>query len=168
MARTSTDQPAALKPATESMTLLVAAVIVHDREARRVALLRRGPKAKFAQGMWDLPVGKNEPGEPITRTAVRELAEETGLVVSPDALNLAHVIHGARGVEAPSGFLTVVFAAHEWSGSLRNEEPEKHSEVAWVSTEALPQELVPTTGTALRRYLQNGAGVSLDSWPTSS
>ncbi|MFB7945053.1 NUDIX domain-containing protein [Kitasatospora phosalacinea] len=164
MAQTSTEQPVALKPATESMTLLVAAVIVHDRETQQVALLRRGPKAKFAQGMWDLPVGKNEPGEPITRTAVRELAEETGLVVSPDALNLVHVIHGARGVEAPNGFLTVVFAAHEWSGSLRNGEPEKHSEVAWVSTEALPQEFVSTTGTALSHYLRNGPGVSLDSW----
>nr|WP_106437710.1 NUDIX domain-containing protein [Kitasatospora sp. SID7827] len=151
------------------MTLLVAAVIVHDREARRVVLLRRGPKAKFAQGMWDLPVGKNEPGEPITRTAARELAEETGLVVSPDALNLVHVIHGARGVEAPNGFLTVVFAAHEWSGALRNGEPGKHSEVAWVSTEALPQEFVSTTGTALDSYLRDGAGgVSLDSWPAGS
>ncbi|MFC8718891.1 NUDIX domain-containing protein [Kitasatospora sp. NPDC057198] len=147
------------------MTLLVAAVIVHDREARRVVLLRRGPEAKFARGMWDLPVGKSEPGEPITRTAVRELAEETGLVVSPDALNLVHVIHGARGVEAPNGFLTVVFAAHEWSGDLRNGEPEKHSEVAWASTEDLPTAFVPTTGSALRRYLRNGPSVSLDSWP---
>jgi 8-oxo-dGTP pyrophosphatase MutT (NUDIX family) len=32
--------------------------------------------------MWDLPVGKSEPGEPITKTAVRKLYEETGLTVS--------------------------------------------------------------------------------------
>lgn len=168
MAQTSTDQPVALKPATESMTLLVAAVIVHDRETERVALLRRGPKAKFAQGMWDLPVGKSEPGEPITRTAVRELAEETGLVVSPDALRLVHIIHGARGVEAPNGFLTVVFAAHEWSGHLQNMEPCKHSEVAWVNTKELPEEFLSTTGTALHHYLQNGPNISLDSWQSES
>ncbi|MFR9723337.1 NUDIX domain-containing protein [Streptomyces sp. MS19] len=165
MAWTTAAQSSALEPATESMTLLVAAVIVHDMENRRVVLLRRGPNAKFAQGMWDLPVGKNEPGEPITRTAVRELAEETGLVVSPDALNLVHVIHGARGVEAPGGFLTVVFSAHQWSGDLRNGEPGKHEEVAWVSTDALPPEFVGTTGSALRSYLQGGPSVSLDSWP---
>ncbi|MYS87612.1 NUDIX domain-containing protein [Streptomyces sp. SID5474] len=150
------------------MTLLVAAVIVHDRESRRVALLRRGPKAKFAQGMWDLPVGKSEPGEPITQTAVRELNEETGLVVSPDDLRLVHVIHGARGVEAPNGFLTVVFAAHSWSGILGNGEPEKHSEVAWVSTGSIPQEFVSTTGTALLSYLQDGPSISLDSWQPGS
>ncbi|MGK4582505.1 NUDIX domain-containing protein [Kitasatospora sp. HPMI-4] len=165
MAQPTTDQTTALKPATESMTLLVAAVIVHDRETQRVALLRRGPKAKFAQNMWDLPVGKSEPGEPITETAIRELKEETGLVITPEDLHLVHVIHGARGVEAPNGFLTVVFAAHSWSCELTNGEPDKHSEVAWVSTDAIPQEFVSTTRTALLGYLNDGPSVSLDSWP---
>ncbi|MDH6141500.1 MULTISPECIES: NUDIX domain-containing protein [Kitasatospora] len=168
MTQPTTDQTTVLKPATESMTLLVAAVIVHDLETQRVALLRRGPNAKFAQGMWDLPVGKSEPGEPITETAVRELKEETGLVVAPEDLRLVHVIHGARGVEAPNGFLTVVFSAHRWSGDLVNGEPEKHSEVAWVSTGAIPEEFVSTTDTALLSYLNNGSSVSLDSWQSGS
>ncbi|MBO1413513.1 NUDIX domain-containing protein [Streptomyces sp. FH025] len=164
MAQPTADETSTLKPATESMTLLVAAVIVHDLEAQRVVLLRRGPKAKFAQGMWDLPVGKNEPGEPITETAVRELKEETGLAVSPEDLRLAHVIHGARGVEAPNGFLTVVFAAHRWYGELANGEPAKHSEVAWTDTDAVPDEFVSTTRSALLSYLNSGPSVSLDSW----
>lgn len=95
-------QPNALKPALGSMTLLVAAVIVHDKAANRVVLLQRSENAKFAQGMWDLPVGKSEQGEPITETAVRELHEETGLTVKPDSLKVAHIIHGAWGVEAPT------------------------------------------------------------------
>ncbi|AUY52172.1 NUDIX domain-containing protein [Streptomyces sp. CB01881] len=164
MAQPTADQTGALKPATGSMTLLVAAVIVHDLEGRRVVLLRRGPKAKFAQGLWDLPVGKNEPGEPITETAVRELKEETGLVVTPEDLRLVHVIHGARGVEAPHGFLTVVFAAHRWSGELVNGEPGKHSEVAWAGIDALPEKFVSTTKEALVSHLDNGPSVSLDSW----
>ncbi|MDH6110328.1 8-oxo-dGTP pyrophosphatase MutT (NUDIX family) [Kitasatospora sp. MAP12-15] len=158
------DAGQALKPATDSMTLLVAAVIVHDRETGRVVLLQRGPRAKFAQGMWDLPVGKSEPGEPITETAVRELKEETGLVVDPEALQLAHVIHGARGVEAPNGFLTVVFAAHSWSGDPVNVEPEKHAQVGWISVDAIPENFVPTTASALTRYLAGGPGVSLGGW----
>jgi len=40
-----------LPPAIDSMTLLVAAVIVHDTQAGRVLLLQRGSEAKFAQGM---------------------------------------------------------------------------------------------------------------------
>lgn len=64
--------------------------------------------------IWEnLPVGKSEPGEPITETAVRELYEETGLTVKPETPKVAHSIYGAWGVEAPNGFLTVVFAANE-------------------------------------------------------
>ncbi|MFF3684344.1 NUDIX domain-containing protein [Streptomyces sp. NPDC002187] len=164
MAQQTDDRSHALEPALESMTLLVAAVIVHDKAAGRVVLLQRGENAKFAQGMWDLPVGKSEPGEPITGTAVRELYEETGLTVKPESLEVAHIIHGARGVEAPSGFLTVVFAAHEWTGEPENREPGKHSQVCWVDADALPERFVATTDSALRSYLVRGPQVSLNGW----
>ncbi|MFZ3471340.1 NUDIX domain-containing protein [Streptomyces sp. 4.24] len=164
VAQQTDDRSPALKPALESMTLLVAAVIVHDQATGRVVLLQRSENAKFAQGMWDLPVGKSEPGEPITETAVRELYEETGMTVKPESLKVAHIIHGAWGVEAPNGFLTVVFAAHEWTGEPENREPRKHSQVSWVDTAALPAEFVPTTRSALVAFLSDGAQVSLNGW----
>ncbi|MET8249634.1 NUDIX domain-containing protein [Streptomyces sp. NPDC005202] len=161
---TTDDQSKALEPALESMTLLVAGVIVHDQDANRVVLLQRSENAKFAQGMWDLPVGKSEPGEPITETAVRELYEETGLTVKAESLKVAHIIHGAWGVEAPNGFLTVVFVAHEWTGEPENREPRKHAQVRWVDAAAIPEEFVDTTASALHRYLDRGPEVSLNGW----
>lgn len=157
-------RPPALAPALESMTLLVAAVIVHDKATHRVVLLQRGENAKFGQGLWDLPVGKSEPGEPVTRTAVRELYEETGLVVKPESLTVAHVIHAAWGVEAPNGFLTVVFATHEWEGEPENREPGKHSQVRWTDADAVPEAFVPSTEGALRSYLEGTVHVSLHGW----
>lgn len=165
--RTMTDHSRTLKPALGSMTVLVAAVIVHDKAADRVVLLQRGPRAKFGQGMWDLPLGKSEPGEPITATAVRELYEETGLVVRPEALEVAHVVHGSQGVAAPNGFLTVVFATHDWTGEPENREPDKHAQVRWFDVAALPQapgEFVRSSAGALRRYLDGGPLISLAGW----
>ncbi|NEA06633.1 NUDIX domain-containing protein [Streptomyces sp. SID10692] len=164
VAQQTDDQPKALQPALESMTLLVAAVIVHDKATNRVVLLQRSENAKFAQGMWDLPVGKSEPGEPITETAVRELYEETGLKVKPESLKVAHIIHGAWGVEAPNGFLTVVFAAHEWTGAPENREPRKHSQVRWVDASDIPEAFVETTASSLHGYLSGRSQVSLDGW----
>jgi len=43
---------------------------------------RRAPGRNFA-GLWEFPGGKIEPGETPAQAAVREVAEETGLEVSP-------------------------------------------------------------------------------------
>ncbi|WP_326596765.1 NUDIX domain-containing protein [Streptomyces sp. NBC_01803] len=158
--------PSPLPPATAAMTLLVAAVVVHDRETDRIVLLQRGPEAKFGRGLWDLPVGKSDLGEPVTVTAVRELKEETGLIVDPADLRLAHVIHAAHGVESPDGFLTVVFLTHRWSGTLINAEPHKHSRVAWVSTDEIPGEIVFSADRVIERCLGGGEpGITLHGWP---
>lgn len=158
------ERPPALPPAVDSMTLLVAAVIVHDRATDRVLLLQRGEHAKFAQGRWDLPVGKSDPGEPVTTTAVRELYEETGLTVDPADLTLAHIVHAAWGVESPAGFLTVVFGTHTWTGEAENREPHKHSQVRWTPITDIPTKFVLSTDRALRSYLDGNCGVSLHGW----
>ncbi|GAA4674472.1 hypothetical protein GCM10023347_30810 [Streptomyces chumphonensis] len=153
-----------LPPATDSMCLLAAAVIVHDARHDRVLLLRRGPRAKFARGRLDLPVGKAEPGEPVTVSAARELREETGLVVAPEELELVHVVHGAHGAEAPGGYLTVVFGARSWSGELVNAEPEKHSWVGWVPVDEIPADAVAPTPEAVARYRAGQRRVLLTGW----
>lgn len=165
--RTMTDHSRTLNPALGAMTVLVAAVIVHDRSAGRVVLLQRGPRAVFGQGLWDLPMGKSEPGEPITATAVRELYEETGLTVRPETLGVVHVVHGSWDAVAPSGFLTVVFATHDWTGEPENREPAKHAQVRWVDVDELPQapgEFLRTSAGALRHYLDGGPLISLAGW----
>ena len=53
--------------------------IVHD-EAGRLLLIRRGQPP--AQGSWSVPGGRCRTGESPEDACVRELAEETGLVVT--------------------------------------------------------------------------------------
>lgn len=101
-------------------------------------------------------------------TAVRELHEETGVIVAPNSLSLAGVIHGARGVEAPNGFLTLVFVARSWSGEPVNAEPHKHSQVGWCDTDQVPSKFVPTTRQALLSYLSGHTEVVIDGFPNAS
>lgn len=77
---------------------------------------------------------------------------------------MAGIIHGAWGVEAPNGFLTVVFVAHSWSGEPFNAEPHKHAQVTWKDSTAIPEEFVSTTRSALTNYLTNGPMVTTEGW----
>jgi 8-oxo-dGTP pyrophosphatase MutT (NUDIX family) len=58
-------------------------VVLRDRGGR-ILLFRARLASRSPQDWWELPGGGIEPGESYQQTAVRELAEETGLVVSPD------------------------------------------------------------------------------------
>jgi 8-oxo-dGTP diphosphatase len=56
-----------------------AGAIVRD-EAERLLLIRR--RNEPGAGLWSLPGGRIEPGETDQQAVVREMAEETGLVVT--------------------------------------------------------------------------------------
>lgn len=58
---------------------MVAVSVLLLDEAGRVLLVERGRGANV--GRWSLPGGRVEPGETLAEAGVRELAEETGLVV---------------------------------------------------------------------------------------
>ena len=50
----------------------------------RLLLIRRANEP--GRGLWSVPGGRVEPGESDADAVVREMAEETGLVVAPGAL----------------------------------------------------------------------------------
>jgi hypothetical protein len=76
------------------------------------------------------------------------------------SLRVAGIIHGAWGVEAPNGFLTIIFAARAWDGEPVNAEPvnaepRKHAQVAWFPVNGIPSQLVPDRRAALVGYLSS-------------
>jgi 8-oxo-dGTP pyrophosphatase MutT (NUDIX family) len=54
-------------------------IVIGDGEQMLLGHATRSPR-------WDIPKGEAEPGEDFVAAAVRELREETGLVVSPEEL----------------------------------------------------------------------------------
>lgn len=74
----------------------VGAVVVHEG---RVLLVRRGSEP--LKGHWTLPGGVLELGETIAEGVVREVREETGLLVEPlELVELLDRIHHEAGREA--------------------------------------------------------------------
>ncbi|HXZ63339.1 MAG TPA: NUDIX domain-containing protein [Streptosporangiaceae bacterium] len=57
-------------------------IVLRDRDGR-ILLLRAELASRAAGHWWELPGGGIEAGEGYADAAVRELAEETGLVLSP-------------------------------------------------------------------------------------
>lgn len=65
----------------------VALVLMPDPEGRPCFVLtRRASKLRDHPGQWAFPGGSVDPGETIEQAATRELSEEVGLELPPDAI----------------------------------------------------------------------------------
>jgi 8-oxo-dGTP diphosphatase len=65
--------------------------VLLEREGR-VLLMRRAGTG-FFDGLFSLPGGHVEEGESVVATAVREMAEELGVVLDPDSVAVLGVVH---------------------------------------------------------------------------
>jgi 8-oxo-dGTP diphosphatase len=66
-------------------TLVIACVgaVIKD-DSGRLLLIKRGHEP--GKGLWSVPGGRVEPGETDEEAVVREIREETGLIVTPGPL----------------------------------------------------------------------------------
>jgi ADP-ribose pyrophosphatase YjhB (NUDIX family) len=101
-------------PPANSLIPAASAIVVD--EASRILLIRRSDNA-----LWSIPGGAMEVGERIADTAIREVKEETGLQVVPEAIigiysNPRHVIEYADG-EVRQQF-SICFACRLVGGEL--------------------------------------------------
>ena len=75
-------------------------------------ITRRATGLRRHSGQWALPGGSREPGESVEETALRELREETGVVVAPD-----EVLGVLDDFATRSGFLITPVVV--WGGPAR-------------------------------------------------
>jgi 8-oxo-dGTP diphosphatase len=118
--------------------------LLHDDE---VLLLRRH-NTGYEDGKLSVVAGHVEPGEPVTRTALREIREEVGLVFSPERLQVVGVMHRQSEEERVDFFLACRLAGEE----PRNCEPDKCSELLWAPLARLPEDTIPYVCAALENY----------------
>lgn len=124
-----------------------AAGIVLRSSAGNVLLLRR-----VGSGEWGLPGGKSEDGETPVQNALRELTEETGLVLQPADLQ------PLRRSTQPDGFVFTCYKATvpQFEPVLGDGE---HDAWQWCSPGALPSKVFMDTAGLIGL---GSAGVAMD------
>jgi 8-oxo-dGTP pyrophosphatase MutT (NUDIX family) len=128
--------------ATDEQPAIPAATVVLLRDGPRgieTLMLRRNSKLAFAGGMWVWPGGRIDPadydGDPgdvlgaARRAAVRETAEEAGLVIDGDALSWFS--HWTPPPISPKRFATWFFVARAPGGAVTIDGGEIHDH-RWI------------------------------------
>lgn len=113
----------------------------------KVLLLRRVADKSYP-GYWGTPSGKLRDGETPIKGMIRELFEETGLLLSQDNLREIHTFHV---VNADMNFLYTLFSTSFSSSPKIKLNPTEHTSFDWLAPEnALRLELVPDVDACLR------------------
>ncbi len=127
--------------------------LAHDGDGR-VLLCRLVASEGAAAGAWTLPGGGVEWGEDPADAAIRELAEETGLVGTAERIEIVHsrtfrpaVVHG-RG---PLHAIAIVYRVRIVGGALTHETDGSADRAAWIEPAELPSLRLTTLATAALR-----------------
>jgi len=125
---------------------LVATVHIVLRQGDQILLLRRSHTG-WGDGLWSLPAGHLDGGEPVRQAAAREALEECGIVipVTPETLAVVGVMHRRSDREQIDFFLE----AQTYEGVPFNREPHKCDGMTWFPEAALPPNMVPYVRHAL-------------------
>jgi len=135
---------------TDSPTVTLFGVGTVVRSADGLVLV--GRRCAEAGAPLAVPGGKPEAGETAEECAVRELTEETGLVLDPSAVRTFACVLVPAGevswvVAGVEGFLEVRAA----EAGPRELEPGKFGSFRWIDPNRVTEELFPATAALLER-----------------
>jgi 8-oxo-dGTP pyrophosphatase MutT (NUDIX family) len=114
----------------------------------------------FRRGKWDLPKGKQDPGETIEECALREVREETGLkdlVLGEFICETEHLYSEWGEDVVKRGYWYKMTASK--NEKLKPQIEEDITDLKWVKPEELGYYLANTYPTILEVFRQGGAYV---------
>ena len=111
----------------QRQTAYLAVYVVLSRNDKILALKRHN--TGYMDGLWCPPAGGVDPGESISDCVIRECLEEVGVQIDASSIALLHTMHRAT----PERYVIDLFFSADFVGEPINAEPDKASEIRWVS-----------------------------------
>jgi 8-oxo-dGTP diphosphatase len=116
---------------------------IHQGHEQVLLQLRDG--TGFMDGHWAAAAaGHVEAGESVCDAAVREAAEELGIVIEPRHLVPLCVLHRTSAPHGPvDERVDFFFECRQWAGEPSRRETDRSADLRWFDLDALPEPVVP-------------------------
>lgn len=112
-------------------------------------LLQRRFQTGFEDGKYGVPAGHLDGGESAKQGCIREMKEEINITIDSNDLQVVHVMHRNAAHDERIDFFMV---ASEYSGEIKNNEPNKCDDLSWFGLDDLPENMVEYVRSALEEY----------------
>ncbi|MCF6275412.1 MAG: NUDIX domain-containing protein [Robiginitomaculum sp.] len=129
----------------------------------KILLLRRH-NTGYEDGNYSMIAGHVDPGETFIQCMIREAEEEAGILLKPEDLHMAHLMHRNSSATKNNERVDVFFTAENWVGEITNKEPRKCDDLSWFDLEDIPENIIPYIMQAIRG-IKNGIYYSEYGWP---
>lgn len=127
----------------------IAACYLILRKRDKILLLKRY-NTGFMDGKYGLVAGHVEKNETARNCVVREAKEEVGILIQPENLRLAHLMHRQEYENPGERRFCLFWLADKWSGELNIIEKDKCNGLKWFPIDKLPTNLIPYVRQAIR------------------
>jgi mutator protein MutT len=126
-------------------------IIVVNKDGKILVGKRKGKHA----AKYSIPGGHLEIGETFEQGAIREIKEETDLdITDPKVIAVTNNLETFK--EEGKHYMSIILLVKEYSGVLKNMEPEKCEEWLWIDPRQLPQPHFDASVAGVACYLNNG------------
>jgi len=122
----------------ERFKLVPAVALVLKKDDK--LLLQKRCNTGYCDDCYGLVGGGIDGNETVLQAMIREAKEEIGITLQKNDLNVVHVLHKADS----DGYESIVFfiEASQWHGEPHIMEPDKCTDLCWVTLSNLPHQLV--------------------------
>lgn len=131
--------------------MVIPAVYAILEKDEKILLMRRYDTG-YQDGNYSLPAGHLDGTETLKKALIREVMEETGVLIDKQDLELAHVVNrNAKDGERIDFF----FVIRNWQGEPKIMESNKCDEMKWVLKNELPENMAPEVKQAVNNIFNN-------------